>query len=345
MCLITHGKSNLIRSTLLDTPNLIDEIYAQNSDGLGFMYNSTRGVRVYKCLPKNAAEARAAVAMFPQDDRELAVHWRWRTHGAIDKDNCHPYPVDGGGYLIHNGVLEEGNKADPTRSDTYHYIKKYLSGGLMEHVAHEPAFLKLITDHIGYGNKFVLMTSDGRMSIAGKHRGIELGGMWWSNTYAWDPKTLDPTYIDPDDRAKSYAVGSYVGNWPQSTAHSSHQSGWYADDDDEEDSAATWAEVLTSCDADTIAEILNDAPCIELRCLFALGWGMEAYSANKLDAKHQELLNMVLGQQAGSLAAECRAGFTHHIADVLSYYIAWTIPTSAYDEADVADSPNAAYAG
>lgn len=351
MCLIIHGKSALIRSTLLNTPHLIDEIFTQNGDGLGIMYNSSRGVRVYKWLPNTLAEARTAVAMFPQDDRELAVHWRWRTHGEINKENCHPYPVDGGGHLIHNGVLATGNAADTTRSDTYHYIKQFLSGGVMEKVGHEPAFLKMLTAHIGSGNKFVLMTSDGRMSIAGRHRGIDLGGLWWSNTYAWDPRTLDPTWVDPDEKPM-YALGSYVGSkgtyggWQ--SAKNFTGADWYDDQDDEDLATGIWSELLTSCDTDGIVEVLKDEPYLELRGLFELGWGMEPYSNSQLDAKHQELLDLVLDQKTGRLAAECRNGNLEQVADVLAYYVAWTLPDPRNTEPvapTVSDSPNAVYAG
>ena len=64
MCLIIHGPGALIRSTLLDTPLLLEEIFKQNGDGLGIMYQSSRGPRVHKWLPKDAAHARRLVQSF-----------------------------------------------------------------------------------------------------------------------------------------------------------------------------------------------------------------------------------------------------------------------------------------
>jgi hypothetical protein len=209
MCLIIHGPSALIRSTLLDTPLLLEEIFKQNGDGLGIMYQSSRGPRVHKWLPRDAAHARRLVQSFPQDNRELAAHWRWRTHGDINKENCHPYAVEGSGFMMHNGVLSTGNSADESKSDTWHYCRNFLDGGVMEKMAHEEHFLKLITNHIGHGNKFVMMTSDGRMSIAGRHRGIEVKGLWFSNTHAWYPETLDPTWIEPDRKPILGGSGGY----------------------------------------------------------------------------------------------------------------------------------------
>ena len=38
MCLLVTGKSNAIRAAFLNTPGLIEDVYASNSDGLGIMY-------------------------------------------------------------------------------------------------------------------------------------------------------------------------------------------------------------------------------------------------------------------------------------------------------------------
>lgn len=266
MCLIIQGKSNLVRSTLLDTPGLIDDIFFSNRDGLGVMYHTTRGNKVAKSLPKSVTQAREFIQAFPNDDRDLACHWRMRTHGDIDTDNCHPYKVEGSGWLMHNGVLSTGNSADESKSDTWHYCRDFLDGGVMEKVAHDEGFLALLADHIGSGNKFVMMTTDGRMSIAGYGRGIEVKGLWFSNTYAWSPEMLDPS-LAPKTRYIGWA--GWRGNTTSAAADTRGALGLYDKDEVDEFGEAgliepftveEWAQMLGDCDVDLIEEVLGAFP-------------------------------------------------------------------------------------
>jgi hypothetical protein len=115
-----------------------------------------------------------------------------KTHGNIDMENCHPYEVlnrDEHGidlWLMHNGVLHTDNKADITKSDTWHYIRDYLRP-ILEYnpdFAFHPAFAELIGDHIG-SNRFVMMDNNGRQVVINEEQGVYWGGRWLSNTYAW----------------------------------------------------------------------------------------------------------------------------------------------------------------
>jgi hypothetical protein len=188
MCLLITKNQN--------TPALgdqwLEDFYLSNSDGLGVMYAKNNQLIINKILPKSAAELiefyRSEV-----DGKKCAVHFRMRTHGDIDLLNCHPYEVlnkiDHGVdlWLMHNGVLATGNKADPSKSDTYHYIKDYLKPMLAKNpdLAFTDQFRSMVGSHIGSGNKFVLMDNKGRQSTINQSSGVFWAGMWLSNTYAW----------------------------------------------------------------------------------------------------------------------------------------------------------------
>jgi hypothetical protein len=88
---------------------------------------------------------------------------------------------------MHNGVLATGNKADITKSDTWHYIQDYLKPMLAGNpdFAFHPSFKALIEDHIGGSNKFVIMDNEGRQTVINQSSGVYWGGLWLSNTYAW----------------------------------------------------------------------------------------------------------------------------------------------------------------
>lgn len=210
MCLIITGNSQQIRHTLLTTPKMMEDIYDYNSDGIGFMYATARNtLRVRKFLPHRYEDFVKAIKRLPQDNREIALHARYKTHGDIDLDNTHPYDVVPGRIaMMHNGVLAHGNSADRTKSDTWHYIQNHVRPMLD---AYPDAFtnegvIALIESDIGTGNRFVFMNDHGQMEIYNKHTGIEHAGMWFSNTYAWAPEVLIPGYYKAPKRS------AYSGN-------------------------------------------------------------------------------------------------------------------------------------
>ena len=84
MCLIITGKSSKVRSTLLNTHGLLSDLFTSNPDGIGFMYGTAKGLKITKTLPKNLGDATAFIQRLPQDDREIAIHFRWTTHGKTD---------------------------------------------------------------------------------------------------------------------------------------------------------------------------------------------------------------------------------------------------------------------
>ena len=207
MCLIITGKSAQIRSTLLNTSGMLADIFSSNPDGIGIMYGSAKGLRVVKTLPKNIGDATAFIRKLPTDDRDLAIHFRWTTHGHTDLSNCHPYDVTPGYIaMMHNGVLHTGNAKDTARSDTYHFIQDYLREAVHDAptLVHNEGFLTMVAEFIG-DNRFVFMDGEGRMSHVNYDQGIEHDGLWFSNTYAWTPTKLIPNYYSSGKYSKRYA--------------------------------------------------------------------------------------------------------------------------------------------
>jgi hypothetical protein len=157
------------------------------------MFANNGDLVIKKILPKSARE----FIQFYRSDiqgRDCAFHLRMRTHGEIDLSNCHPYEVLNRAehgidlWLMHNGILSTGNKANEKMSDTWHYINDYLKPMLAGNpdFAFHPAFKALVADHIGGSNKFVLMDNEGRSVVINESAGVYWAGLWLSNTYAWD---------------------------------------------------------------------------------------------------------------------------------------------------------------
>ena len=192
MCLLTTSTIRDLKRVFLGTEGLIADVYSANPDGLGVMYSDGRKLHVRKVLPKSEVEARQFIEALPDSDQMIACHWRMKTHGLIDMENCHPYRVNDDTYLAHNGVLHTGNSADPEKSDTWHFIENYLST-LPTDTLHDTKFLALLGEFIK-NNRFAIMSADGRLSVVNREQGIETHGIWFSNTYAWSPGLLIPGY-------------------------------------------------------------------------------------------------------------------------------------------------------
>ena len=41
----------------------------------------------------------------PHGDKQVLIHFRIKTHGPIDKNNCHPFLVNNSLGFIHNGII------------------------------------------------------------------------------------------------------------------------------------------------------------------------------------------------------------------------------------------------
>lgn len=352
MCLIITGQSNKVRATLLNTAGLLDDIYGSNSDGVGFMYGTTDGLKVIKHLPKSVADARAVVSRMPDDDREIAIHWRMTTHGDTDLINCHPYDVIPGYVaMMHNGILHTGNAADKSKSDTWHFIKDFIASPVAEHpdLVFNQSFLDMLGDHIG-NNRFVFMNGEGRMSHVNFEQGVEHDGMWFSNTYAWVPSRLIPSY-----RSTKYA--SYKGYptmhddeydyqdwWDKASSQlkttklvSAHHPAYSeADYEFDEDGAADDTQDFTlddiaiavrDCDVDMFEYMLQVDALETLEVLYThydphpTQWTKPENISNR----ERELYDMVLSADIASMVEYAEASYHAPtvLAEVIAYYIDW----------------------
>lgn len=192
MCQIFAGPSAKVRSTLLNTATLLEELFDSNADGWGAMYHTTSGIKAIKRLPRSVEDTRKYVEALPNDDRPVAVHWRMRTSGRIDTHNAHPHESEGG-YVIHNGVLRDVDmSSNPDMCDTIHFCRQYLDGNI-DAIVRSERLQRMVGEFIG-NNRFVILSDAGQMCIVNKDQGYEVNGVWVANTYASPPELLIPGY-------------------------------------------------------------------------------------------------------------------------------------------------------
>lgn len=319
MCLLITGQAKTIRNVFLNTQGLIDDVYNNNPDGVGVMYSDGRKLSVSKFLPKNADEVRQFITSLPNDDRSMALHFRMKTHGLIDMENCHPYQVNSDTWLAHNGVLHTGNAADPDKSDTWHFINDYLST-VPTDTLHNPQFLRLVGEFIN-NNRFAIMSADGRLSVVNRQQGIEVAGVWFSNTYAWSPDLLIEGYATKNtslyphhEWAFSGRSYSFDGLWDEDEAEPSY----------DEVEAAVF-EAMENYDEATLVASLRKAPDATVNKILD-GYNLELYrktDLNDLTKYSQALVRAWLEGDDAYLARKAKTDPTS-VAQALMYYCDWT---------------------
>lgn len=211
MCILIHHPKDACFSS-----EQLKDFYYKNSDGFGAIVNhgDERGVVVYKAvgtLKEIEDLYYDKVACY-----EAIIHFRMKTHGDIDMENCHPYEViKDEMWLAHNGILSYGNKENPKMSDTWHYIKDFIKPMLEQtpDALANPYIRGYIGSHIGSSNKFGLMDSKGNVFIVNKHAGVTYDGIWYSNTYAWTPWKFGY-----GEAPKSYYSGTGHSLYPTKTS-------------------------------------------------------------------------------------------------------------------------------
>ena len=336
MCLIITGQSAKIRATLLNTTGMLSDIYSLNPDGIGIMYATKKGLKVVKMLPKSAADATMFISKLPLDDRELAVHFRWTTHGHTDMDNCHPYDVIPGYVaMMHNGVLHTGNAADTAKSDTWHFIQDYLSESVLlaPELVFTDGFLAMVAEFIG-DNRFVFMNGEGKMSIVNKDQGVEHDGMWFSNTYAWKPESLMPSY-------KSRAASSRYSKWsykdtaydddeyeinPRSPQWGNEPS--IAPVEQETPTVAMLRDSLNDADVEDMVAFLEAYPTttINIVCKNFTATSTRFAKVDAMSLHEARIYEALLMGDKDTLLAEMRADehdVAYTMAEVMCYYIEW----------------------
>jgi len=101
MCILIHQPKDYCFSS-----EQLRDFFYKNSDGFGAIVNhgDERGVKVYKSI----GGIKEIEDMYYNDVAcyEAIIHFRMKTHGHIDLENCHPYEVLPNVYMAHNGILK-----------------------------------------------------------------------------------------------------------------------------------------------------------------------------------------------------------------------------------------------
>lgn len=198
MCILIHQPKGYTFSF-----SQFEDFYSRNADGFGAIVPSERAVI------KSLAGVKKLYEMYKKRvaGKEAVLHFRMRTHGAINASNCHPYKIakEKDFWLMHNGVLSGWDyiNEDSTKSDTRQFCDK--NAELIINNINNEAFKLMLGKSIGDNNKLAIVDDEGVIHIINHKSGVVVDGVWYSNTYAWSYADTQPKPI--------FTKGSYYGGW------------------------------------------------------------------------------------------------------------------------------------
>jgi hypothetical protein len=190
MCLIVYSPTGaLLERDVFECARTI------NGDGVGVM--SSHGIR--KFLGKNAdAGAWEYIEYLATLGAPHGIHFRWATHGAVTRANCHPFRApDSDAFVMHNGMIGlTAYRATGDRSDTALFVESYMRGAPRPQACHYRNYYRDIEADIGIENTLLVFhTSTGQFTICNEDSGEWIDEHWYSNTYSLPPRMSWDSWI------------------------------------------------------------------------------------------------------------------------------------------------------
>lgn len=109
------------------------------------------------------------------------IHFRIKTSGQINYDNCHPFKVTDNLALIHNGVIPHFGGSEV--SDTREFIEMVLRPIIIKNgldILTNQTFIDAMSDMIG-GSKLAFLDSSGKSYFINESLGHTNCDIWYSN--------------------------------------------------------------------------------------------------------------------------------------------------------------------
>lgn len=180
------------------TQSEVDNSWRSNPDGGGFTFFDNDGrLRIQKYMEKHEFERGYDIATDKYPESPFAVHFRIATHGGVNIDNCHPFRVDDGMTLIHNGIIPVLMEKDEPRSDTRVFCDEYLNR-LPDGWIDDKYLFDMVEEYIGASKLVVLSNnSDYPAYIFNERQGhwSHDNKFWYSNrSYCASPSYGINTY-------------------------------------------------------------------------------------------------------------------------------------------------------
>ena len=170
-------------------PTILERCFTHNPDGAGFCIEQDGVLQIHKGLFTFKA---FYDAFKPFENQKALIHFRIKTHGPLNTENCHPFFVNDECAFIHNGIIS-GVPNSKTESDTIMFNNLYIKPLVKDYgyaVLKTAPVKKLIEDFIGYSKLAFFNKNEEDFLIFNKDKGNESAeGIWFSNE-SWKPREV-----------------------------------------------------------------------------------------------------------------------------------------------------------
>jgi hypothetical protein len=204
MCIIIYKPYDVAPPT----EEVINKCWQGNSQGAGLMIRQKSGVYYEKGFMTLKGLKSALANLNPQ--LEWGIHFRLATHGGVNKECTHPFPLVDGllqmrvlkgsakTCVMHNGIFDL--KGGATFSDTMEWVQLVASLGLDHRYEDHAKALDLMSS----GQRVLIMSED-CVTLHGTWEKDNSTGLYYSNTgyrgYAtrWSYEPASSAWYDKDD--------------------------------------------------------------------------------------------------------------------------------------------------
>lgn len=185
MCVIIHKPENC----QIDL-DILDDCYFHNPDGFGLTYLDRKsGKLIVKRGMCSRSKIKRVFQKYNQESEgaEMLLHFRYATHGHVDKDNCHPFrgqlytptePNFGQHFtLVHNGVIHSLQPRYEHWSDTRELVALLTTCGYQT-----KAEVAEVLETFAFGNRFAVLYDCGHVAKFGKwstYAGLHFSNLNW----------------------------------------------------------------------------------------------------------------------------------------------------------------------
>jgi len=174
MCLALVKKAN----ATLDIEEM-KEASISNPHGFGVAWTDGKRLRCFKTMKKTELfDKLKKLTAYP-----AIVHFRFATHGTKTEENCHPFRINKGTAMIHNGIIDIKCR-DASRSDTWHFVEdivKPLEAMSRGQFISSPEGQEMMEKYIGSGSKLCFLNWKGEIVIVNESAGHWRDNVWYSN--------------------------------------------------------------------------------------------------------------------------------------------------------------------
>jgi len=164
---------------------VFDKAFLTNSDGAGYMFSWKDQLYIRKPF--------FSITHFLQNvkkdwtyikENNVVFHFRKATCGKLDFKNTHPYRVNRGLGMVHNGILSGLGDVKRNRSDTLVLSRmlKELPGNFLQDKHLRYLMEYYIDDE---SSKLVFLDDTGEVNIVNEEAGDWYGGLWFSSGW-WE---------------------------------------------------------------------------------------------------------------------------------------------------------------